>query len=202
VEDRAADTWEPLFAVADLAGPPWPARAHAAVLALEAETAAAATDNASDRIRLLADVHAAFRDLTAIPTTLLLQRLRADQEAPWGEYGPAGLTARRLGALLADYGIRSRNVRFTEGQAKGYQRADFTDTWTRYTPHLVAPTPDQGVVRPIRPTLVRAGQPGTANVPGTDASVPGASSVPLPTCDATGGTAGTGDRPAANEGAL
>src|SRR5262249_35787926 len=36
VEDRAADTWEPLMAVADLAGGDWPARARKAVLVLVA----------------------------------------------------------------------------------------------------------------------------------------------------------------------
>ena len=147
----AADTWEPLFAVAELAGQPWPARAHAAVLALKAETADGATDQASDRVRLLADVHTAFADLTVIPTTLLLQRLRGDPEAPWREYGPTGLTARRLGALLAEYGICSRNIRFTEGQAKGYQRNDFTDSWNRYTPHLLAPDPESASSVPSVP---------------------------------------------------
>ena len=34
VEDRAADTWEPLIAVADLAGGDWPERARAACLAM------------------------------------------------------------------------------------------------------------------------------------------------------------------------
>ena len=33
VEDRAADTWEPLFAIADLAGGDWPKRAAAASIA-------------------------------------------------------------------------------------------------------------------------------------------------------------------------
>src|SRR6266700_225686 len=37
VEDRAADTWEPLIAVADLAGGTWPARARMAAVALTAE---------------------------------------------------------------------------------------------------------------------------------------------------------------------
>ncbi|GHE40387.1 hypothetical protein GCM10017673_48460 [Streptosporangium violaceochromogenes] len=37
VEDRAADTWEPLVAVADHAGGHWPERTRAAVLALTAE---------------------------------------------------------------------------------------------------------------------------------------------------------------------
>src|ERR1700730_17447095 len=53
LEDRAADTWEPLIAVADLAGRDWPdvARRAAVVLTLDRDEAAAV----SDRIRLLTD---------------------------------------------------------------------------------------------------------------------------------------------------
>jgi hypothetical protein len=32
LEDRAADTWEPLIAIADLAGDGWPARARTAAV--------------------------------------------------------------------------------------------------------------------------------------------------------------------------
>jgi hypothetical protein len=210
VEDRAADTWEPLFAVADLAGDPWPDRARVAVLALQAETED--SDQGSERVRLLADIHTAFTDLPAIPTTLLLQRLCSDPEAPWRDHGHTGLTARRLGILLAEYGIRSANVRFTEGQAKGFLRADFLDAWSRYTPHLTKaggtdPGGDVdgegGRTRPTRPTLISAGQPGTGpNAgtgcpvpppgPGTGQPVPTPQPVPGLTCDGTDGTGGTG----------
>jgi Protein of unknown function (DUF3631) len=71
-----------------------------------------------------------------------LDRLKSDPEAPWADYGPAGLTAMKLGVLLREYGIRSTTIRFPSlGQAKGYQRADFTDAWTRYCPQ-----PDPAVV--------------------------------------------------------
>ncbi|MBV9139874.1 MAG: DUF3631 domain-containing protein [Pseudonocardiales bacterium] len=71
----------------------------------------------------------------ALPTTALLDRLKSDPEAPWADYGPTGLTAMKLGVLLRDYGIRSTTIRFPGlGQAKGYQRAEFTDAWTRYCP--------------------------------------------------------------------
>lgn len=136
LEDRAADTWEPLITVADHAGQHWPDRARAAALTMTAD----ATDTAeqSDRLRLLADCRTAFGDDLALPTTELLQRLRADLESPWREHGPGpnGLTAMRLGALLREYGIRSATIRFHTGQAKGYQRTDFTDAWTRYCPAL------------------------------------------------------------------
>ncbi|WP_182883273.1 DUF3631 domain-containing protein [Microbispora sp. H10949] len=171
VEDRAADTWEPLVVVADHAGTHWPERARAAVLALTAE----ADDNGqpSTRVRLLADCRAAFGTDTALATADLLQRLKADPEAPWADFGPAGLTPMRMAAILREYEIRSSNIRFPDGtQAKGYQRADFIDAWTRYCPAL-DPVPEADVVpfgrgsRPSRPSIISAGQGGTAPIPGT-----------------------------------
>ncbi|GLZ05272.1 hypothetical protein Acsp03_27380 [Actinomadura sp. NBRC 104412] len=175
VEDRAADTWEPLVAVADLAGGRWPERARAAVLALTAE----ADDNGqpSPRLRLLADCRAAFGADNALPTSVLLERLKADPEAPWADYGPNGLTAMRLGALLREYDIRSANIRFPGGgQAKGYQRADFLDAWARYcpaddpaddnaAPATVLTLPGVGV--PPVPAVPPQVSPGTASPPGT-----------------------------------
>jgi hypothetical protein len=216
VEDRAADTWEPLVAVADLASGPWPARARAAVVQLVDE--ATEKSETSDRIRLLLDIHAAFADLDAIPTALLLQRLKADSEAPWIDYGHNGLTPKKLGDLLREYDIASHNVRFPEsGQAKGYLRADFTDAWQRYCPTLASPASETdhlpavaapatvesgGVIRPSRPNRPRAGQardgsnPRDGSIrptaePGTDRSVPPTQSVPGLTCDGTLGTDGT-----------
>ncbi|MFF0249584.1 DUF3631 domain-containing protein [Streptosporangium sandarakinum] len=174
VEDRAADTWEPMVAVADHAGGHWPERARAAVLALTAE----ADDNSepSIRVRLLADCRTAFGAAPALSTAELLERLKADPEAPWADYGPAGLTARKLGMILHEYEIRSANIRFTDGtQAKGYQRADFADAWARYCPSpKVEDTPQNSEIplfdretRPNRPTLVLAGQGGTDQIRGT-----------------------------------
>jgi hypothetical protein len=118
-------------AVADLAGGNWPELArHAAVMLTRDRDQAASV---SDRIRLLADCRTAFGDADALPSTILIGRLRADPEAPWCEPAP-GITPERLAALLADYDIRSSQIRFGEpiGQVRGYYRADFTDAWARY----------------------------------------------------------------------
>ncbi|MFC5834127.1 DUF3631 domain-containing protein [Nonomuraea insulae] len=171
VEDRAADTWEPLVIVADHAGESWPDRARAATLTLTAE----ADDNGqtSARVRLLAACRTAFGPDTALPTSVLLERLKSDPESEWADHGPAGLTAMKLGTMLREYDIRSGNIRFPNGmQAKGYQRADFADSWARYCPAL-GPIPEADVVpidregRPSRPSLVTAGQSGTAPIAGT-----------------------------------
>ncbi|MFI6818696.1 DUF3631 domain-containing protein [Nonomuraea sp. NPDC050328] len=145
VEDRAADTWEPLVAVADHAGGHWPDRARHAVLALTAEADEASQP--STRVRLLTDCRAAFGADTALPTATLLDRLKANPEAPWADFGPAGLTAMRLGTILREYDIRSTTIRFPPpaGQAKGYQRADFLDAWARYCP-TAEPVPEADVL--------------------------------------------------------
>ena len=155
VDDRAADTWEPLAAVADHAGQDWPERARAAVVTLTVE--AADDTPMSNRLRLLADCRAAFRSDHALPTVQLLERLKSDPESPWTDYGPTGLTAMKLGTILREYDIRSDNIRFPDDtQAKGYHRAEFTDAWSRYCPLPVAavpgPTapPPKGVAPPRR----------------------------------------------------
>ncbi|MFI7469958.1 DUF3631 domain-containing protein [Nonomuraea sp. NPDC049646] len=180
VEDRAADTWEPLVIVADHAAGTWPERARAAALALTAE--ADDNDQASARVRLLADCRTAFGINTVLPTAVLLERLKADPEGEWNEHGPVGLTAMKLGTMLREYDIRSAMMRFppTGHQARGYQRADFLDAWARYcpTPEPTPPagdeTPPEADVLPFergsrtsRTSLINAGQRGTASAPGT-----------------------------------
>ncbi|APU18611.1 DUF3631 domain-containing protein [Actinoalloteichus sp. GBA129-24] len=189
VEDRAADTWEPLVIVADHAGGHWPDRARAAVTALTAD--AAGDNRAALPARLLLDCRTAFTDHTALPTATLLERLNSDLEAPWREIGTNGLTAMKLGQMLAEYHIRSRNIRFRDGQAKGFDRADFTDAWLRYCP----PEPDQ-----THPNRGESSQPSQPSLPSSQrdgltprdgSSRPAQDSRPALTSTATPGTPGT-----------
>lgn len=203
VEDRAADTWEPLIAVADLAGGHWPAIARHAAQVLTDNRDANAT--LTTQTRLLADCRAAFGDAEALPTTALLDRLKNDPEAPWAAYGNSGLSPMKLGALLREFDISSRNLRLPTGQAKGYTRADFTDAWDRYCPQDEPTKPSQ----PSQPSHdgVLAGQPtfwgGTAyeSEPSQSRPAPGQAvpAVPKPSHPQTApdlhrlpnGTAGT-----------
>jgi hypothetical protein len=143
VEDRAADTWEPLIAVADLAGGNWPDRARRAAQALHA--AREGDTEYSDRLRLLIDCRTVFGGFDAMPSTVLLDRLKALPESPWADYnGGAGLSAMKLGVLLKEYEISSRTIRFPTpvGQVKGFHRGAFIDAWDRYCPPEDAPAPE------------------------------------------------------------
>nr|WP_049577163.1 DUF3631 domain-containing protein [Streptomyces sp. SBT349] len=163
VEDRAADTWEPLVIIADLAGSQWPARARAACRAMTAHETGRDADTGL-RTRILLDIRGVFAaegDPSALRTSRLIEQLNSAPEAPWVEHGPTGLNARRLGLLLEDYGIRPGNHRFPGGmQAKGYARTQFLDAWARYCPAPV-PEPDCEPAKPVEPARVTGPTTGT-----------------------------------------
>ncbi|EST29626.1 DUF3631 domain-containing protein [Streptomyces roseochromogenus] len=137
VEDRAADTWEPLVTIADLAGGEWPTLARTACRTMT-DYEAGQDEEGGLRTRLLVGIRRAFAavgDPAVLGTKHLLESLNADKEAPWADYGANGLTARGLQVLLKPYGIGSANRRFPDGtQAKGFARNQFLDTWARYCP--------------------------------------------------------------------
>ncbi|MFE9910985.1 DUF3631 domain-containing protein [Streptomyces clavifer] len=137
VEDRAADTWEPLVTVADLAGGRWPRLARVACARMVAAEVAAEEDHPSGA-RILADIRRVYfaqREADSLSTEDLLHYLNADAEAPWGERGRYGLTSRELSGMLRDYDIRPGNVRMADrSQRKGYTRNKFLDAWRRYCP--------------------------------------------------------------------
>ncbi|MGV9424436.1 DUF3631 domain-containing protein [Streptomyces sp. NPDC003656] len=148
VEDRAADTWEPLVIVADLAAGAWPRHARMACAQMVAAEVAAEEDHPSGA-RILADIRRIFvaqREAESLPTEELLHQLRQDPESPWAEWGRGGLTARGLGSMLREFGIKPGNVRLIDGtQRKGYTRNKFLDAWRRYCPtvHPVDIAPDR-----------------------------------------------------------
>jgi Protein of unknown function (DUF3631) len=59
LNDRAADSWEPMVAIADLIGGGWPIRARAVAVALSGDDLAAAKDDNMDTM-LLSDIRDAF----------------------------------------------------------------------------------------------------------------------------------------------
>ncbi|OGO51921.1 MAG: hypothetical protein A2148_04545 [Chloroflexi bacterium RBG_16_68_14] len=139
LDDRAADGWEPLLAIADLAGGNWPERSRCAALAL---SAGVEREDDSLGVRLLADVRCIFEERGAerLSSAELVAALVAVEEAPWGDLKAKPLDERKLARLLKPYGIRPHTVRIEDKTPKGYQRAAFEDAWSRYLPHIPART--------------------------------------------------------------
>ncbi|QNT94708.1 hypothetical protein HEP81_04431 [Streptomyces griseofuscus] len=142
VQDRAADTWEPLVVVAELAGGTWPKKARTACAAMCAAEVGQ-DDESNVKTRLLKDIRrvfACYGDPDSVRTRDLLEELLKDHEAPWAEYRNTGLTPRHLGILLKDFGIQATVLRFEGGrQARGFTRTQFTDAWARYCPEEQPP---------------------------------------------------------------
>lgn len=157
IEDRDADLWEPLLAVADLAGGDWPDRARAAASAMVADSK---RSSPSLGLRLLADVRTVFGGRDRIATDELLKLLIAMDEAPWGDLRGKPLDARGLAMRLRPYGIESRQMRIGTANVRGYEAADLRDAWGRYlslSPHSAATsatpatpeTPEPADVAPV-----------------------------------------------------
>ncbi|GAA1044945.1 hypothetical protein GCM10009566_67380 [Streptomyces murinus] len=181
VEDRAADTWEPLVIVADLAGGHWPAQARAACLAMT-RNEVVQDEQTTLKTRLLRDIRRVFEhqgDKEALRSQDLLAALLQDAEAPWAEYGTKGLNAYHLANLLRDFGISPANHRFENGrQAKAYSRNQFLDAWARYCPDPAPPAPAAGETVLARRAQGKPPTPPTGTLP---AGPPGGPVGPRPT---------------------
>ena len=144
VEDRAADTWEPLVAVADMAGGDWPSLARAAALALTSEAESDSEDD-SINMKLLADIKTVFegsdpggngQPMSFVSSSLLCERLASIEESPCADWD---FTPSKLGHRLKEYGIKTGHN--STKTARGYRIEAFQDTFERY----LRPNPSEGV---------------------------------------------------------
>jgi uncharacterized protein DUF3631 len=136
ITDRAADIWEPLLAIAEMAGSDWPKRARQAAVHL---TGAAKDDTVSSGRELLAHIKDAFLEADKIWTGTLCQRLRDREESPWADIKGKPLDERGLSIRLKAYRIKSRDVKISGIVRKGFHRSDFADAWKRYLPRKDPP---------------------------------------------------------------
>lgn len=143
LNDRAQDNWEPLLAIADVAGGKWPELARQAALKLsgtESPTMAVGTE-------LLSDIQEVFdtKGVRRITTADLIEALCADDEKPWATYNRGKpITPRQVSKRLGEYGVKPRTIRVGPSTPKGYDLDQFEDAFTRYlTPPPVSATPQQ-----------------------------------------------------------
>lgn len=132
IEDRHADVWEALLAIADAAGGAWPELARAAAVSLVSLVSDAKGGTHSLGIQLLADLRTIFGDNDVMTTSLLLLELCAIDDSPWGDLRGKPLDARGLSNRLRQYGVTPKQVRVGDKTQKGYRREDLHDAWSRY----------------------------------------------------------------------
>ena len=133
LDDRAQDVWEPLLAIADLAGGDWPDRARRAALAL---STGEEREDDSLTVALLRDIDAYFSDNghdrhDRVRTADLLAYLHAIEDSPWGDWYGKTLSAHGLSRLLRPYRIKTMPVRVEGETVRGYKAEQFADAFAR-----------------------------------------------------------------------
>lgn len=133
LDDRAADCWEPLLAIADALGGDWPRRARDAAISLSASRG---QEDFSPAVRLLFDIWSIFEEkgVPSLPSTDLLSELRMIEDAPWATWRGKGLDSYGLATFLKPFGVHHRKLRVGKRTPWGYEKADFLDAWRRYPP--------------------------------------------------------------------
>ncbi|MDT5039420.1 MAG: hypothetical protein QOE51_405 [Actinoplanes sp.] len=139
VDDRPAEVWKALLAIADEAGAGWPDAGRAAARYFVLDTADAPTFGT----RLLADLRTLFAGRDRMPTAEILEALTADTDKPWGDLGGKPLDSRRMSRELSRYGVAPWTIKLLDGSgksAKGYTayptegNVGLSDAWERYLP--------------------------------------------------------------------
>jgi putative DNA primase/helicase len=166
LDDRAADNWRVLLAIAEAAGGDWPGRAIAACAALNAGLEADDTDSIGTA--LLRDIRAVFKqkgEPEKLSSTELCQALSDDEASPWAAFGRSGkpITPPGMARLLKRFKIAPKVLRNGAQVWCGYLRDAFADAWARYLP---PDGPPQGVTALQTLQNKDLGEECTRNTPG------------------------------------
>jgi hypothetical protein len=132
LNDRAADIWEPLLALADLAGGDWPDRARQAALGLS--VSAQESDPMGSLLMDILELFLRSGEDRHFSRTIA-EWLKMSEERPWTALKRGQtVTPQWLAQQLHTYGVRPKTMRIGSDRAKGYEREDFTETFRRYIP--------------------------------------------------------------------
>ena len=139
--DRAADNWFPLLAIAKLIGEPWESRLMAAYVEKNHQGEDEATG-----IILLRDIRRIFDEQkkTRIHSEQLVDALVDLPDRPWEEWKHGKpMTKNSLSRLLKPFKIKSKQLRIGSNNRYGYEADQFVDAWARYAGSSPADPPVQ-----------------------------------------------------------
>jgi len=131
--DRQADNWRPLLAIAEIAGCEGEAM-EAALLAIDSQQ-----EELPAKIQLLQDVKAIFEDDGAdrIASAVLVKRLIDIEDRPWCEWKHGKpLTQATLARMLKPFGVHSKQIRIGYETSNRQRRTTIT---RRHTTLVICP---------------------------------------------------------------
>jgi hypothetical protein len=133
INDRAADCWLPMLAIADVAGGDWPDLARKAAVALSADT-----DEADTFVtKLLRALKEDFVDQGETGpdgfqvTDDICDHLNQDKEAPWANFKNK-LTPELLAKNLRRYKLKSERIMLNGNRVRGFYWAKLEPVFDRY----------------------------------------------------------------------
>lgn len=139
LNDRAADNWRLMFAIADLAGGDWPAAARRDAVALSGDADAGDADEMA--VVLLGDIRDYFarpdlKNQQHVSSEELVGHLQGMPERPWSEWGKAHkpISQNQVARLLKPFGIRTTDQRHHDRILKSYTFANLRDAFETYAP--------------------------------------------------------------------
>jgi putative DNA primase/helicase len=135
LNDRSAENWLPLLAIAEVAGAEWPDMALKAIATLNPSE----DDDDSVITTLLITLRALFkkRKLTGdddlFPTLELVDALNGDKESPWADWREGkGISPEKLRSLLKRFQVKPDRNRSAPGEPRGYKFGDLRPVFERY----------------------------------------------------------------------
>jgi putative DNA primase/helicase len=148
LNDRAADIWEPLLAIADLAGGEWPQ------LAREAARQLSGVDDEMTLVGyFLKDLRnwMVSKNLDRVLSRDIVAVFNPNHTRPWEDLRRGReINEWWLGHKMSELGIRSKSLRFGELVGKGYEFHDIEAAFRRYVPTTNSTAPN------LRPPARRA----------------------------------------------
>ncbi len=181
LEDRAADNWWLLLAIADEVGGMWPEKAREAAIML---STAASEEDGTIRVQLLADIRQVFDEKRTdfLKSTCLLEHLHEMEERPWGEWGRTckPMSARQLRSQLKPFGVESRQKKIQGRNERGYEYSSFEDSFSRYLLPQVLPRDSFNEINDLERNSIRdpSGTVADPSATSTDGSAEGSGSDP------------------------
>ena len=148
VEDRAAEIWEPLITIADLADEQWGVWAREACVYFLGRPS---MEDKPRNIRLLEDIRTVMDGRESIPTVDLCVLLNGLEGAEWG-MTPGGIQPYDLSRTLRPFGVAPVGIRMGSGKTprgytihptmqRGTEQVGLQDAWDRHLSPVVTAEP-------------------------------------------------------------
>ena len=133
LNDRAADTFDPLYVIAHLAGNGWPEKLRAAALAL---TSNALSNNSG--AELLLDILSIFIQIGR-ERILIRELALALREGGMKSFALkySTINEQRISQILRSYGIKTTTVRVGQEVGRGYASTQLREAIGRYVPRHI-----------------------------------------------------------------